>query len=128
MDLLKQPMFIREALAVHEAFRRLGFKPEDIFVAPGEGPNDLMKIALAMKFSPKDFFIVDIETSPQGMTRDELMSMWPSIIEAWNAAPEEVLQKIWDESDVSGNGFALMMALQRKGVKLPKYPGLTKPR
>jgi len=115
VNLLEEPRVIREALAVHEAFRRLGFPSEQIFVLPGAGAADLF--AVVLKYDGDKQYVVT--SGEQGMSFDEMMSRWPRAVEAWNSGPETVRQAIWEGSEILGRAFDLAASLMDRGIEIP---------
>ena len=100
-------------LAMFEAFRRLGFAPEDIFVAYNVGiPVTILRTQgkqFVMNYPHAD----EIPTDEQAYIKG-----WQAADEAWNSpmSTEERSCIFTDWFLVPGMAFPLLESLQRKGI------------
>ncbi len=115
MNLLAQPEFIREALAVWQALRRLGFSTGDIFAKPAEEEGGVFLIVLRVSGHEPIGFAVGEQT----LSLADSVSRWSAASEVWNHAPADVLQEIWDRSVISCRGLELISILQEHGIAPP---------
>jgi len=97
---------VRESWANHEAFRRLGFSADEIFVAV-----DVVRAYTVLRAQGLEFVVVlgDIE--------DGFLDGWSMFAECSNrnAFAEEDLQEVWEESWVKNNSVCLVTAMTDKG-------------
>jgi hypothetical protein len=104
---------IREALCLHEAFRRLGFPSEDIYVL---GPQ-AGRIGVAVQKTGKSFAV---EVGQQCHLSDEAFEkLWDRAVVWFNEeASEDELQEMWENSKVLKNSTLLVSELQARGFPL----------
>ena len=100
----------RECLAYYEAFRRLGFPPEDIFFFLRQG------MAYAMLRTQGKEFVCEVgkmDCSPK-----EFLRKWGHVGAALNSGniPDKILSRIYEESFVRANAIAFMTGLTGKGI------------
>lgn len=105
------PPALRECLAAFEAYRRLGYQADDIFMI--RGANGLF---MQLKEGAKEFIVAG------GMWRgtdDQLMKLWTECCAAWNGGFNEAQkQEIWEASFVRQNSVALVAAMKVKGFDI----------
>lgn len=112
MNLPKQ---IKEALAVHEAFRRLGFPSENIFISFDEENDDLLVI---LEWNAD--FVVHCGKWTEGKTR--LIEVWDAAVDWWNgAATDEEMHNIWFSSKVFELRSGFTVKLIECGIKIPCF-------
>lgn len=109
------PVF-REALGTHEAFRKLGFPAEDIFVHLN--PDRTMLVVL--KTQNKDF-TVTVGSFNKSLT-------YPTWKMSWNAVglaviegrvSEKDLERIWRSCYVYRQKVEFLMGISSKGIVIP---------
>ncbi len=112
---------VRELLAVHEIFRRLGFLSRDLYVdtfpkgcaAPGcEATHVQFALRIGEPASPP-LFRIDINEDCSKVAED-----WPKAAFWWNA-PERTrdeLDEVYQNSFVVKNKVGLLIALAAKGL------------
>jgi len=108
------PPAIREALGCHEAFRRLGFPADEIYVQLRE---DKMMFVI-LQSQGKRFVHA---TGVLDMTQEEFEAAWMATAEAVNSRTitDEELHKICSSSVPSRHAHAFITALLEKGFKPP---------
>lgn len=131
-DLFDVPDAYREALAVFEALRRLGFDADDIFfqcglpapeLVPSVVPAGLNIVRVILRTTGQEF-VVDVGLLRQGEVADafeETMRGFMVAIVEGRLTPDE-LQRVWKESDIGASveKFAtLTLLLQQKGFLVP---------
>lgn len=102
---------IKELLAIHEAFRKLNYPPEELFVATYAGG----RIQFVLQHQGKQFTI-DIA---QGQDPAAIAEEWQKAVAWWNKeATEEERQAIYMGSVLLEHGgtVSLIHALVAKGV------------
>lgn len=102
---------IKELLAIHEAFRKLGYPPDELFVATYAGGY----IQFVLQHQGKQFTI-DIA---QGQDPKAITEEWQKAVAWWNKeAAEEERQAIYLGSVLLGEvgTVSLIHALVAKGV------------
>lgn len=126
------PDAYREALAVWEALRRLGFAADDLFFQSGKPAPDLvpsvipagLDLVRVVLRTDGQQFVVDVGTLAQGQEADSFETTMRSFMVAINEgviSPDE-LNRIWRESDIGSSveRFAtLTLVLQQKGFLCP---------
>lgn len=109
---------VQEMLCAHEAFRRLGFSADDIFIAVGVDP----------KYGPAPQVFVDITVGvgfslrvcPLWCDEPELRVRWQEAVALWND-PSRLgeCQTIWDASEPNAVFPQIAAAIRQKGLALP---------
>ena len=117
--LLSEPYKVfREALAAGEAYRRLGFRPDDIYlVAKPLGPSGcLHAVELQLITQGKRFAL---ECGTIGKPNEWLQQRWAEAVDYWNTAPEPVRSKIYAESRAREASLRIVLTLRSNGFVLP---------
>lgn len=109
------PLFL-EALSVHEAFRKLGFNSEDVFIARGLGPDRVLSILVGIKRDGQQFFL---SVGHYDGTDEQLLSTWHEVVAVYKGSPEESLQNMWDNSSIKKQSVVFLNALIKKGILMP---------
>lgn len=112
-DLLLSDFMLRECWEAHQAFRRLNFAADDIFVVLG------LNVAVMLRAQDKEF-TVNLGVHPNGS--EWFGSHWSIVAQAQNDGdiPESLLDRIWEQSPYRNNPLPFLMALKNKGFELPK--------
>jgi hypothetical protein len=106
---------VREMLAVHEAFRKLGFESDDIFVMLDD-PDGHAKVILRAQGKQ---FIVRMDGEWHASVKDR-MKAWEKAVEAWNGTmTDDDRQEIWQGSHIVENTAAFVIMLDSKGFVFP---------
>lgn len=103
----------------HEAFRRLGFSSDDIYVVPHKSPhfNVLMKmVSCVLKTQGKEF-VWSCGSYTEEKDQKAIISEWVEFATQLNSGkiPEKDLQELWKEWPVPGSISTLIQALSQKG-------------
>ncbi len=111
---------LNEALAVHEAFRRLGFPPEDIFVGA-----DIEKLFVELRSQGKTLLV----TCGEGIyDQADIERLWEAKATAWNTTMTfEEREAIYRPSSVLKQAIKLLFALRIKGFVWTVVRGLREP-
>lgn len=112
IKLTSLPLPYREALACHEGLRRLGFKPDDIY----------------MMLVGKDLFVslrvqeleFNIELGSIEKTLEEFPAYWGGIADRFNTCPEEEAAEIWESSFFKKSFERIAGLIKQKGILIPK--------
>ena len=109
---------IQETLAVHEAFRRMGFNCDDMFfVYDNKG-----QIEVKLQPQPNKMFQVHVGTL-EGLGEDPISTinaMWDHAITIWNeSSTEEDKLKLWTCSHIRGSRKEVMRAMLMNGILVP---------
>ena len=134
------PRALLEAWAQHEAFRRLGFSPDDIFFGANQpaqmGLTPILKhqpalricvtedqywqIVCVLKTQEKQF-VVTCGWCPKRMSHEQILARWESFVERFNAGQIEdsYLQRVWERSQVRRDAVHLIEALGRAEIRIP---------
>lgn len=118
------PWPLCQAACIHEAFRKLGFKPEEIFVGllPAEVNGSLYDkvVTVVLRAQDKQFAATVCRWD---ISEDQFAEKWSWMID-WlnNRAPHEDLDRMWQQSAVgSADDFVTLgQALRDKGFFIPK--------
>ncbi|MDP3766879.1 MAG: hypothetical protein Q8S13_02585 [Dehalococcoidia bacterium] len=118
-----------EALCWHEAFRRLGYLPSEIFVAYVENGTDPDSgysgpgVAVVLRYAGKQYAVIvpdpKLEALAEGSAEDvdrRFVAAWSPATAWWNSAQHEELTPIWEKSRPVCNGTLLVMSLTARGI------------
>lgn len=115
-DILKA---LHETISFHEALRRIGYLPKDIFVQVAPDRARAGKLSAFTLLRVRGLAEVNF-TSGQFNTEaeaEEFERVWPKFVEHWNGDVmlAEDRRKIYESSFVVKNNFGLVSTLLRKG-------------
>ncbi len=115
MKLEEVPPAYREAVAVHEAFRRLGFKSEDLYFRMA---NVNQVFIQWLGKNNENFSVVCGEVDGD---KEHVFQLWTDLVKSIVSGdfPEESLQQIFNESHIFKNSVGFLTALHRKGIDVP---------
>ena len=105
-------------LALFEAFRRLGFTSDEIFVGYNGGNP-----VVVVRAQEKQFAVAVGDTGPQPTDEQQYQEEWVDAVAAWNGGmlTEVERQRLYREHVIdAGKGMPLLEALFAKGFVLPK--------
>jgi len=118
------PDYYKEALAYREAFRRLGFPSEQIFILVQQlrDTAGFVSIGMELRHPGPPFlkkFLCDV-----AIVRDNpehLEVLWRRAVILWsnNATSNEERDEVWNRSHVKKNLLLLRHALIAKGIPIP---------
>ena len=108
-------------LAVFEALRRLGFQPDDIFVAYNYGEP-----VTVLRTQGKQFVMNYPHAGEVPANTEEYNRGWHEACQAWNATMSDADRaRIYEERFVAqGESVPLLEALKRKGITWAVGTGL----
>lgn len=96
------------ALTTHEALRRLGFAPEEIFVSLSGG----IMFVIAKRGGKE----MAAAVGRQAGTQDEWIAEWDVATVLWTRVMTEAqVRELYDQSEIKTRGVELLLALARKG-------------
>ena len=108
---------IKEALAVHEGLRKVGFEAEDIYVRPQELQDGSILVHVSITNKDIEF---GIAVGLFNGSRKELESQWEEASRWWNTrATDDQLDDIWENSKMRTAGEGIIEQLVRRGVEIP---------
>lgn len=109
-----------ECFATHEAFRRLGFTSDELFVGFGNvsGIDDVLHVQLQ---SQDKTFTVPVAKMP-GVKYEDAMATWQAFAHSLPGMNESELQRRWESSSIRKNSVMFLMALIDKGFVIPGNP------
>lgn len=129
MKLRELRLEIQEMLCAHEAYRRLGFPADDIFITVGVDPSygtgplvfvDLLTREIDHRtdvFTVKTF---SLRVCSLWCDDDTLRAEWGAAVALWNDPGRRgECQTIWDVSEMNTLFPELAAAIRRKGLRLP---------
>lgn len=104
---------LNEAVAAHEAFRKLGFPSDDIFMCK-DAANVL---AVVLKSQGKEFILTVGEVDEPDHV---WQARWTEKATWWNTAPDAEKLPVYAESAVRRNAELLVGCLLQKGFVIPR--------
>jgi hypothetical protein len=110
------PECIREALAAHEGFRRIGFSPDNIYCVLAQSPSKNLppSVVIVIK-TPKGEFTTSVGVWTR--SRREFQESWVAAANNWNTVYTDAeLDEIWQGSRMREMGAAVIQALQARGM------------
>ena len=117
MTMPELPPVILEAICVYQTLLLLGFRSERVFCGVHVSALTERK-SIFVLLGPDDF---SIEIGPCDLPDDEIRERWTAGTEAWNAADESVVRRIWDDSEVAKQVPMLAFAIRAKGIIVPAF-------
>lgn len=123
---MEQNEIIRETLCLHEAFRKLGFSSDSIFVVIARVADPSR--ALMHEQTKVGDLAVHVQLKAQGLEYigaigpipcedSEFNEIWNNAVKWFNQGPEKELQAMWDASRIHRVLPSLLLALQDKGFR-----------
>lgn len=118
MNAIKVQVSIESALSSHEAFRRMGYPPADIFVTmhPLEGVGIVPWVVLRSPLLRESVRIA-LSYEPFSIAEEqEFLELWPKAAVAWNETmtPDERM-KLWRSSYVANHTADFVMMMMSHG-------------
>jgi len=110
------PDYIREGLAYHEAFRRLGFPSDKIFLAHTDGRGPVW-LAVVLRAQDKEFICVIHPGLAEPL--EQIQERWAAATMAWNSGTDSELDDIWVRSEVFSKKTEFLFKMLAKGFQLP---------
>lgn len=124
MSPLDYPQVYLDLYAVHQVFMRLGFEPDEIFVAVRDVININKKNVLCASLQTQGKeFIFTLDSLGEDIITKEVYDKWTSFVEAITASTFEVKQQVYERSRLVGQEIGIIEALTIKGFK---FPGMQK--
>lgn len=105
------PLAFKEALAFHNAFRRLGFKSDDIFIVLADSA-----LLVSLKVQGVEF---NVEVGEVELSEEEFPGYWAGVVERFNFGPLEEVEEIWENSFIKGNFEKTSALIRGKGILAP---------
>jgi hypothetical protein len=101
----------QECLGIFEAFRKLGYKSDDIYFVSAIG-GDHITVYIMLKAEGKEFTCV---VGPMEGSREEIEKGWVHASNWWNTTTDSNRREVWLNSGVYKHKFDFLMALHAKG-------------
>lgn len=116
------PAPLLEALCAYEAFRRLGFEPDDLHVVFGDGPDGKLRVGMQAR-NPFNgvAFVVRVEDPLTEAVASDCAAAWVRAAEWWNAGG--AMTSAYENSLIRANSVGLLTALQARGMYPIKIEG-----
>jgi len=106
-----EPAYL-EAYATHEAFRRLGFSSDQIFVH--RNPAPLLDLMVVVRHHGTQFAV------SVGRVEDDWQTRWGDMVALVRSDPgDHDLRHIWESSLISRHTVGLILDLEAKGIEPP---------
>lgn len=102
---------LREALAAHEIFRKLGFSADDIYIRPK--PDRLFMTVIRGAEFNYDLGEHDVEVN-------SLISQWAAAAQWWNTGDEADRAELLNTSKIRREVVPLIAALHAKGFSVKR--------
>ena len=103
---------LREALAAHEVFRKLGFTPDEIFVRPQPG-----ELFMTVQRTDKEF---NLSIGTHDLDTTELIKQWADATVWWNAGDQAEQQDLFERSEARKNVVTIIVSLTSKGFVIKR--------
>lgn len=115
------PVF-REAIGTFEAFRKMGFPAEEIFVLRNKDGSMLVML----RTQGKEF---GVAVGSLDMTKEQWMEAWKDVALAVGDGriQEDVLDQIWLSCRPYAEKVSFVLAIGQKGILIPPFSGTTVP-
>lgn len=127
MSPLDYPQTYIDLYAVHQVFLRLGFEPDEIFVAVRDVINlNKKNVLCAVLRTQGKEFIFTLESLGEDFIEREIFAKWTSFVEEISASTQAVKEAVWDKSKLGQDKsfmLGLVAALTQKGFTFP-YVGM----
>ena len=112
---------ILKAWTYHEALRRLGFRPQDIYVSIYREP--VMGVlaytfGCTLEAQDKDF-TMSCGAYPDEAGVEQAVAEWQEFVEQLPSFPYVELQKVFTASEVWGKSAEFVLSLHQKGFMFP---------
>ena len=104
---------VSELLCVFEAFRRLGFRSDDIFFAH----DDEGQIGIVLRWAHGKGFTVYVGETK--LSHGAFREHWTAAADAWNTGSDDMLERLWERSKIREKCGPPVAALMKKGVRIP---------
>lgn len=110
----KYPQAVKEALGYFEAFRRLGYPPEDIYFAVSGPAGHAHSVLRSQGLQ----FICNTGILPaKYWTQEASAALWKEAAEMWNTVQNSERMSIWNFSHAKQNATGMLVALHEKGFR-----------
>jgi len=117
------PFHFKEALCIHEAFRKMGYPSEEIFIGfAGSNSNKGILVQVILKSEGKQF-ACDVLVV-KGVPTDKLVETWKRSAHLWNTSSDSQKMKLWNTSIVRKDSVGFVASLVLKGFA-PKRKNLS---
>ncbi len=112
---------IRECLATHELFRKMGYEPEDIFVSIP--PDKSFGVTVKVGPGKDDFATVRISRDAQNyLSPERIVEEWEEARKYWNGLmPDEEMDHIYNTSMARERSAQILEAILALGFDPPMY-------
>jgi hypothetical protein len=114
------PEGIRAMLWTHEAFRKLGFTPDEI-VPSVAIDGHVGGLAVFMEIVQGGAPVFTYTVVPCWGSPEEVVTEWKAACVLWNRAPEKETREVWMHAKSLLDFQLLALAIDAKGVKMPAY-------
>ena len=104
---------IREALAAHEVFRKLGFTSDEIFIRPTR-QNELF---VTVQRAGKEF---NFSLGQHDLAMVDVIKQWADATVWWNTGDNAERQDLFDRSEVRKNVVPIIVSLTSKGFAVKR--------
>ena len=116
------PAPLLEALCAYEAFRRLGFGPDDLHAVFGDGPDGKLRVGMQAR-NPFNgaTLVARVEEPLTEAVADNYATAWIRAAEWWNAGG--AMTSAYENSLIRANSAGLLTTLQACGLYPIKIEG-----
>lgn len=109
-----QTQVINVCLAAYEAFRRLGFKPEEIFFTYFTD-----RIAMVLRTQGKEF-IANCGARSDVLTDQDILNIWNERADKWNGGMSQLERmQIWNGGMPVEALISMTLAIKNLGISIP---------
>ena len=107
------PKPLREALAAHEFFRRVGYPSDDLYIVYGDKDGGTTVTVQARWGEDKKAHAV---IGACGYSAEDFGVMWAFAVDTWHAASMEDAVAMWRSSDMYRNASTAFTELAKRGM------------
>lgn len=110
--------YIEDALAFHEAFRKLGYQPDHIFFGvANELSTKRLMVMIQLKLPTGFSFTVPICPLESDADLTAVVDLWKAAVAKWNTSPDDSYREgVWKRSWIANHAAEFATALIQKKI------------
>ena len=122
LDPRKYPEEVKECWSIHQVLRAIGYPADNIYLALAKDqalPFDNSSLFVVLKANRQEF-IVTLQNYKTENEARKIMDVWTEFVRNANAQKfdQEILNEIFQSSNVMRNKIEFLHSLQRKGFRV----------
>lgn len=116
MRVAELPTIFQEALCMHEAFRRMGFTPEQIFLETSSEAPDARSFFVTVHAAEGN---VGVLIGLCNLSTEEVSAGWIEAVNTYHEGTDDDLNDLWEHSTAARNLDSIVVSLAFRGVRIP---------